>query len=135
MAISKKGKRKIIVGKDEFYWTYKFQAEVLRLIIMLEEKSNSRLVCDFNYDNLCLYFKGLVSSDELRDFLIITPGIFTPWVVRQVIDYGLLNGWKPFEKGKDFFVKDIEKNLDINFWTETTPETRKSAIQNPQSKI
>lgn len=137
MAFSKKGKRKITIGKDVFYWIHKFQDEALRLIIMTEEKTNSRLICDFSYKNLNIYFWELIKEDDFyKDKgLWITEGVLTPWVVRQVIDYGLENGWKPFEKGKDFLVKDIEANLDINFWTETTSETRKSAIQNPKSKI
>lgn len=137
MAISKKSKRKITVGKDVFYWISDFQKDILRLTVMTEEKSNSRLICDFSYKNLNIYFWELVKNDDsYKDIgLWITEGVLTPWVVRQIIDYGIANGWKPFEKGKDFIVKDIEANLDINFWTETTSETRKSAIQNPQSKI
>jgi predicted nucleic acid-binding protein len=137
MALSKKNKRKIIVGQDVFYWIYKFQKDVLRLTVMTEEKTHSRLICDFKYKNLWLYFKELVKDDEFYNdkLLIITEGIVTPWVVRQVIDNALQKGWKPFAKGKDYTIKDIEDKIDINFWTESTMEERKSKIPNPQSAI
>jgi hypothetical protein len=130
MAISKKGKRTITVGKDVFYWLHKFEEDSLRLIVMTQEKTNSKLICDFSYRNLNIYFRELVKGDDFyKDKgLWITEGVLTPWVVRQVIDYGLENGWSPFEKGKEFSVKDIEQKLDINFWTETTSKTRKSKI-------
>ncbi|MGI9055724.1 MAG: hypothetical protein ACR2F2_07975 [Pyrinomonadaceae bacterium] len=137
MAISKRNKRKITVGQNVFYWVYKFQKDVLRLIIMTEEKTHSRLICDFKYKNLWLYFGELVKDDEFYDdkLLLISAGILTPWVVRQVIDNALQKGWKPFDKGKDFLIEDIVDKIDINFWTESTAKERKSKIQNPKSKI
>lgn len=105
MAISKKEKRKITVGKDEFYWISDFQAEILRLTIMTEEKSHSRLICDFEYKNFWLYFKEIVEGKDIK----IPSWNLSPKIVRQVIDYAILNGWNPFEKGKDFVIKDIEK--------------------------
>jgi hypothetical protein len=86
---------------------------------------------------LWLYFPELVKDDKFYDnkLLIITEGVLTPWVVRQIINYGLENDWKPFEKGKDFLAQDIEGNLEKNYWTETTSETRKSAIRNLKSAI
>lgn len=127
MAFSKKNKRKITVGENAFYWFYDFQKDILRLTVMSGEKTYSRLVCDFKYKNLWLYFSELVKGEELYDnkILIISAGVLTPWVVRQVIDYGLKNGWQPFTKGPAFIINDIEASLDINLWTESTSETRK----------
>jgi hypothetical protein len=109
----------------------------LRLTVITEEKSHSPLICDFKYKDLWFYFRELVKDDEFYDdkLLIITEGVLTPWVVRQIIDNALQKGWKSFGKGKDFVIKDIEDKIDINFWTETTGEERKSEIQNPKSKI
>src|SRR5215203_3520105 len=132
MAFNKKNKRKITVNENVFYWFYKFKKDILRLTAMTEEKSYTRLICDFKYKNLWLYFRELVKDDKFYDdkLLIITAGVLTPWVVRQVIDNALQKGWKPFTKGKDFVINDIEDKIDINFWTETTAEERKSKIQN-----
>jgi len=137
MTLSKKNKRKITVGGNIFYWLYKVQDDSLRLIVMTDEKTHSRLICDLKYENLWLYFRELVKDDKFYDdkFLIITEGILTPWVVRQIIDIGLQSGWNAFTKGKDFVIKEIEDKIDINFWTETTAEERKSKIRNPKSKI
>lgn len=138
MAISKKGKRKIIVGKDEFYWISDFQADILRLTIMTEEKTNSRLICDFEYKDFWLYFKEIVEGKDIK----ITSWLLSPKIVRQVIDYAILNGWKPFEKGKDFVIQDIENKIDLEETdfisenrTEIISEVRKMIFQNPKSEI
>ena len=135
MAFNQRNKRKITVGENVFFWLYKFEEEALRLIILTDEKTHSRLICDLKYKNLNLYFRELIKNDDFyKDkFLMISAGVLTPWVVRQVIDYALEKGWKPFEKGADFVITDIEDKIDINFWTETTAEERKTA--NPKSKI
>lgn len=128
MAISKRNKRKITVNQDVFYWVYKFQDESMRLIVMTDDKSCSRLICDFSDKKLTDYFSELVKDDGFyKDkLLIITPGVLTPFVVKQTIDLALEAGWKPLEKGNDFFLKDTEHKIDINFWTESTAENRKS---------
>lgn len=138
MAISKKGKRKITVGEDTFYWVYKFLDDDIRLTVMTNEKSHSNLICDFSYIELNKYFRKLVEGDDKYNdlFLIISAGVLTPYVVRQVIDYGLEKGWSPHKKENDFLVKNIEHQLDINFWTESTKEEReKHKIPNLKSKI
>ncbi len=140
MAISKKGKRKITVGKHIYYWVYKYLDDGLRLTVMTDEKTHSNLICDFTYKELNIYFRKLVEDDDkYKDLLLwITPGVLTPYVVHQVIDYSLENGWKPFRKDKDFVIKGIEHQLDINFWTESNKEDRKkwkSKIHNQKSKI
>ncbi|HEY8559324.1 MAG TPA: hypothetical protein VIL74_02890 [Pyrinomonadaceae bacterium] len=137
MSVNKRNKRKITVNENVFYWLYKITDDSLRLTVMTDEKAHSRLVCDLKYKNLWLYFKELVKDDEFyKDKLsMITPGVLTPWAVRQIIDYALQNGWKSFEKGADFVITDIEDKIDINFWTETTTEERRSKIRNPKSKI
>ena len=109
MAISKKGKRKITVGKYVFYWISDFQIDILRLTIMTEEKSHSRLICDFDYKNFWYYFKEVIENRDIN----IPSWNLSPKIVRQVIDYSLANGWKPFEKGKDFVIKDIEEKINI----------------------
>lgn len=127
MAISKRNKRKITIGKDVFYWVYKYQDVGLRLIVMTDDKTLSRLICDFNFKELNNYFRELVKDDDFyKDkFLILSPGILTPFVVRQTIDIALNQGWKPFQKDKDFILKKIAHKIDINFWTESTAEERK----------
>jgi hypothetical protein len=112
MAISKKGKRKITVGKDIFYWIYKFQKEILRLTIMIEDKTLSRLIYNFNCKDYWLY-------PDIRVW------DFSPNIVRQAIEYGLKNGWNPAEKGKDFIINEVGESFDLTF---KSLETRQSKI-------
>lgn len=130
MTISRRNKRKITVDENVFYWVYKFQDDSLRLTVMTDKKSNSRLICDFDYRKLESYFRELVKDDDsyADKFLIISPGVLTPYVIKQTIDLALKADWKPFEQGSDFLLKDIENKIDINFWTESTAEERKSKI-------
>ena len=143
MAFHKKNKRKITVGEYVFYWTLQKQypEDILRLTVMTEDKTHSRLICRFKYKDFWLYFsdilKGELKEDDLYDdeLLKITKGTLTPWLVRQVVDYALKNGWKPFEKDKDFVITETEAKIDINFRTETISTTRRSQIPSPKSKI
>ncbi len=94
---------------------------------MTNEKTHSRLICDFKYKNLWLYFRELVKKnlwlyfrelvkdDEFYDdkMLIITEGVLTPWVVRQAIDNSLEKGWKLFSKDNDFVIKDISRSTKV----------------------
>ena len=135
MAFSKKNKRKITVGENVFYWLYKYQEDSLRLIVMSEEKTHSRLICDFKDKALSQHFRELVKDDESYNdkMLIITPSVLTPWVVRQIIDCGMTHGWKPFTKNKDFIVSGMENLIDFDFRDESTPEDRQSVRQNHYS--
>jgi hypothetical protein len=120
MAISKKGKRKLTVGNDVFYWIYKFQDDFLRLTIMTEEKAHSRIIYNFNCKTHWLY-----AETRLWDF--------SPKIIQKAIEYGQKNGWNPTQKGKDFVIKEIDNSFD-NIFNSENPET-KSAIPNPQSQI
>ena len=132
MSFNTKNKRKITVGENVFYWTFKIQfpEDILRLTVMTEDKTRSRLICKFKYKDFWLYFSdGLKENERYNDELLkITRGNITPWLVRQVIDNAIKKGWKPFEKGKDFVIKETEDKIDINFCTETTAKERKSKI-------
>lgn len=118
-----------------FYWVHKIQEDFLQLIVMSEDKTQSSLICDFSYKELNVYFRNLVKNDDFYkdNFLIIAPGVLTPYVVRPTIDLALKAGWKPFKEGSDFALTNIEHKIDINFWTESTAEDRQSKIQNPKS--
>lgn len=124
MAISKRKKRKITVNQNVFYWIHRFHRDFLRLTIMTDEKSNSRLTCDFKVLDPWLHFKEILEGKlEPEETLLI----IKPQLVRQIIELALKSGWKPFEKGNDFILKNIEQKIDLDFGNET--------IQNLKSKI
>lgn len=114
MALNKKGKRKITVEGQTFIWIYRFEDEILRLTIMSEEKTHSRLICIFDYKDFWLYFKERI---ENKDFESPT-WILTSKTVRKVIEFGLINGWKPFEKGEDFIID--ERKTPVDFYSESS---------------
>ncbi len=114
MALNKKGKRKITVEGQTFIWFYIFEAEILRLTIMSEEKTHSRLICIFDYKNFWLYLKERVENKNFES----PTWILTPKIVRKVIEFGLKNNWKPFEKGKDFIID--ERKTPVDFYSESS---------------
>lgn len=130
MALSKKKKRRIIVGENVFYWMYKFEKDILRLTVLSDEKTHSRLICDFRYKDIWLYFKENVENESSQ----ITSFKLTPNIVRQVIEYGIANGWKPFTKAKNFIIDNLEDNV-FPFSTDALLENCESAIRNPKSEI
>ena len=96
----------------------------------------------FDYKNFWLYFKDIVEGKEIKTL----SWNLTPKIVRQLIDYAIFNGCKPFEKEKDFVIQDIENNIENkiefdetdftpNIKTEIVVEMRKMVFQNPKSKI
>ena len=131
MAISKRNKRKITIDQNIFYWTHRFHKDFLRLTVMTDEKSNSSLICDFKALDPWLHFKEILQGKIAPAETLL---IIKPHLVRQVIDVALKSGWKPFEKGGDFILIDIEQKIDVNFGNEII-QNLKSEFQNLKSKI
>lgn len=129
-----KNKRRIDVDGDVFYWTFKirYPQDILRLTVMTEEKTHSRLICNFRYKDFRLFFSDHLQPDEHYDdeLLKITGGNLTPWLVRQVVDHALKKGWKPLAKGQDFIISETEAKINVDDGTETIDEKA-----NPKSKI
>lgn len=96
MAISKKGRRKIIVNGQKFYW--KFNEKVF---VNFAESKNSLLIVDFGWYDVWLF----VNDKENRppDF---EPKSVTPKFVKDAISFALKKGWKEgkmeimFRRGK-----------------------------------
>jgi hypothetical protein len=141
MAINKRHKRKITAGESVFYWTskYFYPHNILRLTVMTDEKTHSRLVRKFKYKDFRLYFKEFVEGEIRREdfyeneLMNITDGSLIPWLDRQIIQVGRREGWKPLTKEKDFVMEKITEKIDINLLTERAQKMRQKAF--PHLKI
>jgi hypothetical protein len=90
MALSRKNKRKITVGENVFNWIVRNQLskDILRLTVITEYKTHSRLICKFRYKDFWFYFKEIVEGELKADecyndeLLKLTNGALTPRLVR-----------------------------------------------------
>lgn len=104
MAISKKGLRRIIVDKREFYW--KFNEKIF---VMSNNSKNSSLIVDFGWYDVWLY----VNDEENRppDF---EPKVVTPNFVRESIKYALKQGWDDKKMELEFRNVDFKKKEKLS---------------------
>lgn len=102
MALPKKGLREITVNNVRYAWSATGNDEYIGLTVISLDKEGQLLSTGFNYHTEVAggyyFFEGQISD---RPPFIITPGI-----VRQVIEYALLKGWKPLVRGPHFYLAD-----------------------------
>ena len=98
MALPKKRYRKISVNDKQYYWIASGNDGHIDLIIVSGETSFQKLFAQFDY-------KSDFISKTVRQFVI------TPKIVRQVIIYGLKNGWVPEQKGTDLNLGFIDGEI------------------------
>jgi hypothetical protein len=102
MALPKKGLRKITVDNVRYAWSATGNDDYIGLIVISLDKEGQVLSTGFSYhttvtDGYYSFEKQMPDSQ----LFIVTPGI-----VRQVIEYALLKGWKPLVKGPHFYLAD-----------------------------
>lgn len=87
MGLPKKTSRNIVVNDIEYSWIASGNDDIINLIITLKENSGQKLFAHFDYWTI-------TENEKLRMEI-------TPEVVRKVIEYGILKGWKGNERGKN----------------------------------
>ncbi|MBS1796274.1 MAG: hypothetical protein JSS81_20650 [Acidobacteria bacterium] len=105
MSIRMKNKRRITVDGTIFYWLYRWRSQILELVVMIGDKTGTRLVYKFKYHDPWLYF-GRQTGPLTNEWLIESGGLITPRVVRQAIDRAREQGWNPFAKGATFEIDE-----------------------------
>jgi hypothetical protein len=76
---------------------------------MTETEGSPKLLCGFDYHQTPIKHEvnGQIFTQTTNQFVI------TPYTVRQVIEYALSTGWKPFEKGRDLTIADMDDKIDL----------------------
>ena len=88
MAFTKKNKRILVVGDQEYLWTVSGNHGQLDLRVMADVDGGQQLVCSFGYHHDRTP-RGDGSVAYTNQFVV------TPYIVRQAIQYGLSQGWAP----------------------------------------
>jgi len=109
MAISKKGKRPIVVDNHKYRWQAYGMDYGIRVIIFSDANANGQpLRAHFQYyhntGSTELNGGGYSKGQQL---------IVTPQLVRQIILYGLSEGWTPLEDKKTLFLGYLDDVLDL----------------------
>jgi len=123
MAFPKKGLRKIVVGGNKYCYNVTGNDGWISFSIGLEEKNGEILTGSFTYnENIITNFDkdGNPKSWSSHQRIKITPD-----KIRQVIEYGLANGWNPFENKGQIRLGNMDEKIDLNLKKETNfPELK-----------
>jgi hypothetical protein len=111
MAFTKKGLRKITVEEFRYCWSTKGSSGCIGLTITPLENKAQQLTAIFDYHN------KVVEEDETEDgrkFRTLRQQlVITPYIVRQVIKYGIEVGWSPMGKGPHCHLGEMDDKIDL----------------------
>ena len=108
MSLPKKGRRNITVGNSDYHWMASGNDGYIVVYVEKAEVKGQRLSARFKYHSA--YQPPRDWGDRyFRQRMKVTPGI-----VRQVIELGLEQGWKPEEKGLTKNLGFLDTVIDLN---------------------
>lgn len=105
MALPKKDRRKITVDGHQYFWIASGNDGWIDLIICSANGPGQKLFAGFEYHSFQLTTEN---STHLKQALSITP-----FIVRQVIHYGLKSGWTPEIRTSDLGLGFLDDKIDI----------------------
>jgi len=73
---------------------------------MVEIQGGQKLFCQFDYH------QDKVLNDD-GSISLSNQFVVTPYIVRQVIEYGLQNGWTPLGKGSELKLWHLDDKIDL----------------------
>ena len=106
MAFTKKQKRKIVVGDQEYYWVATGDDGWINLRVMVDVQGGQQLCCCFDYHQDRVPRGGGVVS-------LVNQFVVTPYIVRQAIEYALTQGWTPLTGGGELLLGHIDDKIDL----------------------
>lgn len=95
MTLPNKASRKITIDSKKFRYFVDGDDGFIRFISELEGKGNKQFSASFDY----IVSKELLNILKNIDYRENEDFIITPKVVREIIIFGMSNGWNPSEKG------------------------------------
>jgi hypothetical protein len=111
MALPNKGLRKITIGKSRFAWSATGNDGWISLTIAPLNNLGQLVTTAFSYHSKATSITQTLDGRQIihaKQQLIITP-----YIVRQVIEYALQEGWNPQEKGPQFVLHNMEGKIDL----------------------
>lgn len=109
MAITKKGKRKITVGNQLYYWSTRGEDYSIALSLMTDFEGSGIAFCHFDYHHI-----PVKQTNKYGEYISLSDQfVITPYIVRQAIEIALENGWKPLEKGPNLNLGSLDEKIDL----------------------
>ena len=110
MALPKKDSRKINVDGHQYSWIASGNDGWIDLIICSSKGPGQKLLAQFDYHSFHVVMEN---SKLLKQKLSITP-----FIVRQVIKYGIESGWTPEKKNTELRLGFLDNKVDIKLTAE-----------------
>lgn len=130
MAFNKKKKRKIVVDEKEYYWSATGNDGWISLCVMTDVQESPRLFTAFDYHQIPVAGEPFeIDGKEYKVTFLTNQFVITPYTVRQVIEHALSIGWKPFEKGRDLTIADIDNKIDLRLDRNRADNFKKRKIE------
>jgi len=114
MALPKKGIRKINVNEHIFAWSATGNDGFISLSIVSSEINGQLLTCNFDYHHKEIGRTKLDDGEEIIHYK--QQFIITPKIVKRVIEYALMSGWNPFEKGKQLNLYSMDEKINLGLY-------------------
>jgi hypothetical protein len=108
MALPKKDRRKITVDGHPYFWIASGNDDFIHLIICSANVPGQKLLAQFNYHSFRF------TTGNLKQTLSITP-----FIVRQVIQYGINSGWTPEKRSSELWLGFLDNKIDLKLNPET----------------
>lgn len=112
MAFPKKGLKKITVDGVRYGYVVSGNDGWIDFYIGLLESNGEILTGKFSYHSISIpIFEG---KDKFSGWSLHQRIRITPKTIRQVIEYGLKNGWRPHEKTGQMELGDMDDRIALN---------------------
>jgi hypothetical protein len=109
MAFPKKSKRRIVVDGHLLYWSATGSDGCINLLVMSDFKQSGKVFASFDYHQI----KVPRTIDGCEHTSLIDQFVITPYIVRQVAQLALSQGWKPVEKSNNVQLGRVDNKIDL----------------------
>ena len=106
MAFAKKSKRRITVGDQAYFWSCTGDDGWISVWVGCDVQGGQRLSCSFDYH------QDVMPSGPGR-WTVSNQFVVTPYIVRQVIDHALAQGWTPLSGGGELQLGSLDGLIDL----------------------
>lgn len=109
MAFTRKNKRRIVVDDHLLYWSATGDDGWINLSIMSPFKNSGKVFAAFDYHQI----RVPTTINGCEHISLTDQFIITPYIVRQVVQLALSQGWKPLEKSDNLQLGYVDERIDL----------------------
>lgn len=114
MGLPRKGSRIIQIEKSCYRYIVSGNDGFIDLVIELDDAKGQRFTASFDYHHIRAEKKAI---DGESYFSLTQRNQITPAVVKEVIEFGIKNGWNPKKVGKEIRMNFIDDKINLKLIT------------------